>query len=286
MQLTPKQKMLIYKDLETSISLGILKALDLFNQEMSKLSDEKKKEILVSVRTDINEYTKNIIPSLLEEKKQEFERALSSMKPEPVEKESSKEDDEEDETEDETMSQEEIKAFINQCMPTHEKIVELLKPHIPAPIPGLKGEDSMIPGPKGDSIKGDPGENGSPDTPDQIVEKLNTTEESVNMSVVKGLSNVIKSLRVAIQDKRKGGGGKAGGGMGAILHEQFSTSSATTTVSTASKIAGMGTALWLFYNGQQLMKGTHFTVGSDQKTITFIIALQDSTNVSITYIRT
>jgi hypothetical protein len=122
------------------------------------------------------------------------------------------------------------------------------------------------------------------DKPIVIAEKLNTLIEKVEPSVIKGLLKRFQMLEKSVRD-RKGGGSTGGGGMGNVQHENYATTSATTSITTSYKIAGNGTALWVFYNGQQLFKGTHYTVGSDQKTITFLIALEDSTNISVTYIR-
>jgi len=170
-------------------------------------------------------------------------------------------------------------------VPTNEQLVKLIKPLIPKPIKGDPGKDSYVPGPKGDSIKGDPGKDGSPDTPSEIVNKINTLTNVIEIKTIKGLFDTIKALQLSIRD-RKGGSGKSGGGMGNIQHEEYATSSATTSISTSYKIAGMGNALWVSYNGQDLSKGTHFTVGSDQKAINLLITLQDSTHVKVTYIRT
>ncbi len=124
------------------------------------------------------------------------------------------------------------------------------------------------------------------DKPEQLAAKLNTLSGGIDQKVIKGLEESFAKLHKAMSSVPRSGGGKAGGGMGNVLHQEFSTSSATLTVATSSKIAGGGMALWLYYQGQQLMRGTHFTVGSDQKTITFTFALQDSTKVTVTYIRT
>lgn len=123
------------------------------------------------------------------------------------------------------------------------------------------------------------------DEPETIATKLNTLTDKMEPSVIIGLKDWMKKVQKRLE---KGGGASAssGGGMGNVTHENTSTSSATTTVTTVYKIAANGNALWLYYNGQLLMKGTHYTVGSDQKTITFLITLDDSTNVSVVYIRT
>jgi len=125
------------------------------------------------------------------------------------------------------------------------------------------------------------------DKPIEIASKLNTLTEKVEKNVIIGLTDEIKKIWAEIRESRriKKGGGSGGGGMGNIQHEEFSTSSATTTVTTAYKVAGNGTALWVYYNGQFLMKGTHYTVSAASKTITFLFTLQDSTKISVTYIR-
>lgn len=120
--------------------------------------------------------------------------------------------------------------------------------------------------------------------PKKIVKGINTLEDVLEQKTIKGLSTLIKNLQDSI--RQKGGGSGGGGGVGMPVHQNFATSSATTTVSTAYKIAANGNFVFVFYNGQLFMKGTHYTVGGDQKTITFLQALQDSTNVSIIYIRT
>lgn len=120
-----------------------------------------------------------------------------------------------------------------------------------------------------------------------IAGKLNTLTEEVDKKVIKGLEKWMEFVMSSLKDRRgsKANGSSGGGGMGNVQHENTATSAATTSVTTSYKIAGNGTALWVYYNGQQLFKGTHYTVGSNQKTITFLITLEDSTNISVTYIR-
>lgn len=166
------------------------------------------------------------------------------------------------------------------------------------PLKGDKGDQGeSIPGPRGlqgeqgphgergpQGLKGEKGDSGSPDTPKQVAEKLNTLEDAVNMSVIKGLKEAFVGVNRAIiaNGSRRSGGG----GMGNIQHEHSSISSATTTVSTTYKIAGAGFALWVFYNGQMIARGTDYTVSSDQKTLTLSFTPQDTTVLDIIYIRT
>ena len=138
--------------------------------------------------------------------------------------------------------------------------------------------------------KGDPGEpgkkgdDGSPDTANQIAGKLNTTQETVDMSVIKGLQKELASIKREVSRKEKGGGG--GGGMGQVQHESTNISSATTQVTTAYKIAGNGYAIMgAYYQGQLIMRGTHYTVGGDRKTLSLLFTPQDSTVIDIIYVR-
>jgi len=126
------------------------------------------------------------------------------------------------------------------------------------------------------------GEDGSPDTPEQVVEKVNKSTTKVEVSAISGLQDWLERLRKAAKPEKGGGGG---GGMGTVQHELNNVSSATTSISTSYKIAGAGTALWLSYNGQALAKGTDYTVGGDYKTITLLFTPSDATVILVEYIR-
>ncbi len=151
---------------------------------------------------------------------------------------------------------------------------------------GPRGERGEVgaQGPKGEV--GEKGNDGSPDKPLEIADKLNTTKDSVNQSVIIGLQEEFTALKKAIRDNRKGGGAKPGGGMGNVKHESKAVSSATTSVILASKISGGGFAVWAYYQGQMIVRGTHYTVGTDQKTITLTFVPQDNTFIDFIYIRT
>lgn len=164
---------------------------------------------------------------------------------------------------------------------------------------GIKGEPGNTPrrgidfndgqqGPKGEK-----GDAGSPDTPDQVIEKVNKSKKKIQQGQIEGLTETFRSMSNAIREvnKNRGGGSSSGGGMGNIVHESTVVTSATTTVTAARKIAGSGFALWAFYNGQGLTRGTHYTVGSDQKTVTLLFTPDDavpgsSNTILLIYIRT
>lgn len=169
----------------------------------------------------------------------------------------------------------------------------------PSTVPGpmgpkpISGVDYKIPkdgkdgrdGKDGQSITGPAGrdgKDGSPDQPLEIAAKLNTTTESVDMSVIKGLSKYLTSFTKSFKEKATA---KSGGGMGNIVHQSTNVSSATTTVTTAKKIAGSGYALWVYYQGQLIARGVGYTVGADFKTLTLLFTPQDSTAIDIIYIR-
>ena len=152
-------------------------------------------------------------------------------------------------------------------------------------VQGFLLEADRFKGEKGDQgTEGKQGKDGSPDKPEEVVDKINMAKNKVKMEAVDGLNNSLKNLERALRE-RGGGGRGGGGGMGNIQHESFSTSSATTTVTTSYKIGGSGFAVWAYYNSALIMRGTHYTVGSDKKTLTFTFTLDDSSNVDLIYVR-
>lgn len=82
------------------------------------------------------------------------------------------------------------------------------------------------------------------------------------------------------KSRRFGGGG----GMGDVQHETKSVSSSTTTVTTTFDIAAGGAAIWAYYQGQFIVRGTHYTVSGKTLTLTFTPA--DNSSIDIVYIRT
>lgn len=124
---------------------------------------------------------------------------------------------------------------------------------------------------------------GSPDKPQEIADKLNTLTEKVEMSLIKGLRKTIENLMASIREK-KGGGGQGGGGVGNFQHETKNLTSSTTTVNTTYNVGGAGFAIWAFYQGQQIQRGTGYTISG--KTITLLFTPVDGTFLDIIYIRT
>ena len=125
------------------------------------------------------------------------------------------------------------------------------------------------------TLVGKKGEDGSPDTPDQVVEKVNDATKKIKPDRVEGLVEKINDIV-----KR----GSKGGGMGNVQHEHTSVSSATTSVSTTFNIGGGGYALWVYYNGQFIARGIDYTVSG--KTLPLLFTPQDGTVMDVIYIRT
>ena len=151
-------------------------------------------------------------------------------------------------------------------------------------IKGERGDDAV--GEKGE--QGDKGDGGSPDTPNQIIEKINKTRTKIPISKISGLDEMFTSLKRTISriSVKKGGGG---GGMGNPVHETFDISAGTTSVTLASNIAANGTAIFTAsYEGQNLELTNHYTISG--KTLTFHSDVQaqfvNSTIFYISYIRT
>lgn len=100
--------------------------------------------------------------------------------------------------------------------PSKEQLVALIKPLIPAPlasnIPGPKGD-------KGDSIKGDPGENAIELSIESIAKKLNSLsgEEKLSIKAIGGLSEQLSGLQRAIRDNNRDRTRHGGGGGGDVL---------------------------------------------------------------------
>lgn len=118
-----------------------------------------------------------------------------------------------------------------------------------------------------------------------IAERLNTLTEVIDIDVIKGLRNAIRST-----NKRNGGGGGGGGGMGNPQHEQFSISAGTTTIKTTYTIAANGYAIFnITYQGMQLSRGDHYSVDTDMRTVRFnsqiVAQFENSTLINVVYVR-
>ena len=290
--ITSEQKLLLKRQAEKNPGIGMIALLDLLEKEQ----DAKVAKQISSIKREISDEMKVII----DKRFPALEKVIQELNGE--------DGDDADPTE-VARALLEMPEFIKMTKandghtPTEAELTRLVKPMIGPLIPPPKKGDPGAPGKdakpqdvaktllsnpgfismvKGD--KGDPGGDGGPDKPIEIAAKLNTLEEKVDMKVIRGLATWMEKIKLSLRERKKGGGSGGGGGMGIVEEDKFSTSSATTSVTTTYKIAGNGTALWVYYNGQGLSRGTHYTVSG--KTVTFLFTLQDSTNVSITYIRT
>lgn len=119
------------------------------------------------------------------------------------------------------------------------------------------------------------------ETAEQIIDKINSLEERVEIKAIKGLTNWLNNLKKSIREKSGGGGG---GGMGLPVHESLPLTSATTSVSTSARIAANGYALWVFYQGQMVARGVGYTVSG--QTISLLFTPVDGTYLDIMFIRT
>lgn len=125
------------------------------------------------------------------------------------------------------------------------------------------------------------------DTPEKIRDKLESLkgEDRLDASAIKNLEERLKRL-----EERPVG--SVGGGVSQIAlqhamgklftHEKFATSSATTTITLANKVAG-GVMIFLRYQGQMLHYGDQYTVSGT--TVTFTFTLDDSTVVEVSYLK-
>lgn len=135
---------------------------------------------------------------------------------------------------------------------------------------------------------GENGEDGSPDTPEQVIEKVNTGTLLIKRKRIEGLdeelSAIKKNIAAVSTTVRKPQAPKGGGGgMGNWVHEVFSVSSATTTVTVANKIAAGGTAALVRYQGQLLALNVQYTIAA--KVITPLFSIEDNTVIDVTYVR-
>lgn len=152
--------------------------------------------------------------------------------------------------------------------------------HGPQGYAGLDGKEGA-PGEKGES--GKPGKDGSPDTAEQITTKLNTLTESLDIGVIRGLTKWMNTLQRSFKDIH--GGGKSGGGMGNALHESFNINSSTTFIEISTNIAAGGFAVWAYYQGQMIARGSAYTM-SGSKRLNLLFTPQDNTVIDVIYIRT
>lgn len=112
------------------------------------------------------------------------------------------------------------------------------------------------------------------ETPEQIVEKLNTQENAIEQKVIKGLTKWMSEIkRIA----------SSGGGMGNIVTQSFSVNSSTTALTLSSRVASNGRAIWLNYQGQQQAYGTHFTVSGN--IVPLLFTPDDGTYIDVLFIR-
>jgi len=198
--------------------------------------------------------------------------------------------------------------------PTKQELLDLIIPNIPPPIKGdsptqeeLSGLIlSLVPSLKGDTPSREDllnlikplipkkGEDGKKPTEKELLALMKPLIPKDIEKKIEKLSNkvdkVLEGIEKAAEKKRKTVPGGKAGGMGDPQHETFNITTATTAITTAYPIAARGNAIMkCAYQGQILHKDTHFTVGNDYQTITFVAGVQaqfeNGTVAEITYIR-
>lgn len=134
---------------------------------------------------------------------------------------------------------------------------------------GLKGEQGA-PGKDGrNGERGDDGIDGSPDTPEEVVDKVNASKKKVNKSQIDGLDDELKRI------ERSGGVG--GGRQLRMANFSFNGDGATTTFYLEREPGAKGLAIWVHYQGQYLHRGAQYTLSA--KALTTLFTPETSTKI-------
>lgn len=148
----------------------------------------------------------------------------------------------------------------------------------PAGRDGIDGES--IVGPKGEN-----GKDGSPDNAEQIVEKLNTLEEAIDIEVIKGLKKKLEDLEKKWSSRPMfGGGGFSVGAMNFHIVDEETPTGTVNGVNTDFVIANVpspATSLKVYKDGQRMKLTTDYTVAG--KTITFLSAPLTDSIITVEY---
>mgnify|MGYP001563209865 CR=1 FL=1 len=130
---------------------------------------------------------------------------------------------------------------------------------------GKDGRDGLDGRNGKDGKDGRDGKDGSPDTSEQIRDKLETLEgnERLDKSAIKGLDEEFKKIG---EPKYRFFGGTR-----SPRYEKFSFSGngSTTQFTLPDEPAGKGLAIWCYYQGQWLQPTVHFTIAGKKLTTTF-----------------
>lgn len=278
-QFTPQQKLQLLREIENNLSIGLLKSLEFHREIIDNMNKEYRKDkekLSTEMKNLIKEFELKDGYTPLSGKDYPNEQQIIGF----------------------------IGKYIDNLTPKKGKdyftqdeinsIVESVKKDIEDGDDGDDGDDGYNPEPGIDYptieqielfaknyIDSQKNERAIKITSKEIYDKLNDTEETVNISVIKGLKDIISKLQKAI--RQRGGGGTGGGGMGNIVTESFSVSSATTSITLSRAVASNGRAIWLNYQGQQQAYATHFTVSG--KNVPLLFTPQDSTFIDVIYIR-
>ncbi len=71
--------------------------------------------------------------------------------------------------------------------------------------------------------------------------------------------------------------------MGDWVHQSFNVNSSTTTITLSDNIAANGFAIMAFYQGQFIVRGTHYTQSNNILTLTF--TPENSTTIDVAFVK-
>ena len=215
--ITFSQKLLLMRKAENNPSLAFMELVRLMEEQMKAMMDMKMKEMEENHKSEMLEMEKEMKNELLDEipdysnvieklkgsdgkdsepeevagviyKMPEFHKEIKSFIPSPIN------------GKDYILTEKDKKEIASKItVPIVEKVIEKIKVIEKQP---MVTEITKVT----NEIK----EVAKTDKPLEIADKLNTTEESVNQSVIKGLTNFLKNIQRSI--KEKSGGINRGGG--------------------------------------------------------------------------
>jgi hypothetical protein len=254
LKLTPQQRIAIYKDLEKSLDLGFYKGLDIFNTQTADILERAKKEFDEVLNKMIDDFESKLDTN----GKRVLHKMIKDL-----------------EIKDGEDGRDGARGEQGPAGPAGKDGKDGKS------VKGDKGEPGK-PGPIG--LPGKPGKEGSPDKPLDIAKKLNTLDGVIDQKVIKGLPGLLKNLQNSIRERKAVNKG-AGGGMGNWVHQVFSVTSATTSVTLSNNIAANGTAIMVRYQGQLLAHGVQYSISSRVITLNFTPDNVPNTFIEVTYVR-